>query len=123
MPRRESSPATAPRWRFSPGGEKGLEAAANEIEQAGGRALVLPVDVANHGQVEAAASSVEDHFDSVAFARASEILSAKASMTAAPSEFRQSAYDFAGGGSPTPAWLFGACSRSPRRGPERVWSR
>jgi NAD(P)-dependent dehydrogenase (short-subunit alcohol dehydrogenase family) len=43
-------------------GRKGLEAAAREVEEAGGQALVLPVDVANHDRVEAAASSVEDAF-------------------------------------------------------------
>lgn len=43
-------------------GRRGLEAAAKEVEQAGGQALVLPVDVADHDQVEAAASSVEDAF-------------------------------------------------------------
>ena len=41
-------------------GRKGLEATAREVEQAGGEALVLPVDVAVHDQVEAAASSVEN---------------------------------------------------------------
>lgn len=43
-------------------GRKGLEGAAREVEQAGGEALVLPVDVADYDQVEAAASSVEDAF-------------------------------------------------------------
>jgi short-subunit dehydrogenase len=43
-------------------GRKGLEATAREVTQAGGQALVLPVDVSNHDQVEAAASSVEDAF-------------------------------------------------------------
>jgi short-subunit dehydrogenase len=43
-------------------GRKGLEAAAREVEQAGGQALALPVDVAEYDQVEAAASSVEDAF-------------------------------------------------------------
>ncbi|HLY48490.1 MAG TPA: SDR family oxidoreductase [Solirubrobacteraceae bacterium] len=43
-------------------GRKGLEAAAQEVREAGGEALVLPVDVANYDQVEAAASSVEDAF-------------------------------------------------------------
>jgi short-subunit dehydrogenase len=41
-------------------GRSGLEAAAREVEQAGGEALVLPVDVSNSDQVEAAAASVED---------------------------------------------------------------
>ncbi len=43
-------------------GRKGLEAAAREVEQAGGQAMVLPVDVSQHDQVEAAAASVEDAF-------------------------------------------------------------
>jgi short-subunit dehydrogenase len=43
-------------------GRKGLEATAQEVRQAGGQALVLPGDVANHTQLEAAASSVEDAF-------------------------------------------------------------
>ena len=46
-------------------GRKGLEAAAREVEQAGGQALVLPVDVAKHDQVEAAATSVEDAFGKI----------------------------------------------------------
>ena len=43
-------------------GRNGLEAVAREVEQAGGEALVLPVDVADHDRVEAAASSAEDAF-------------------------------------------------------------
>jgi NAD(P)-dependent dehydrogenase (short-subunit alcohol dehydrogenase family) len=43
-------------------GRSGLEATAREVEQAGGQALVLPVDVAEHDQLEAAAASVEDAF-------------------------------------------------------------
>lgn len=40
-------------------GRDGLEVARREVEEAGGDALVLPVDVANHDQVEAAAAEVE----------------------------------------------------------------
>ncbi|HWD09448.1 MAG TPA: SDR family oxidoreductase, partial [Actinomycetota bacterium] len=40
-------------------GEAGLLAAAEEIEAAGGKALVIAADTADTGQVEAAASSVE----------------------------------------------------------------
>jgi len=40
-------------------GEDGLEAARREVESLGGRALVLPVDVADAAQVEAAADRVE----------------------------------------------------------------
>ncbi len=43
-------------------GRAGLEAAAREVQELGGEALVLPVDVSQHDQVEAAASSVEDAF-------------------------------------------------------------
>jgi NAD(P)-dependent dehydrogenase (short-subunit alcohol dehydrogenase family) len=43
-------------------GRRGLEAAAREVEERGGRAMVLPVDVSQYDQVEAAASSVEDAF-------------------------------------------------------------
>jgi short-subunit dehydrogenase len=41
-------------------GRTGLEAAAKEVEEAGGEAIVLPVDVADPDRVEAAAASVED---------------------------------------------------------------
>src|SRR5438309_8872320 len=40
-------------------GTDGLEGARREVESAGGRALVLPVDVADAAQVEAAAEQVE----------------------------------------------------------------
>jgi NAD(P)-dependent dehydrogenase (short-subunit alcohol dehydrogenase family) len=40
-------------------GTDGLEAARKEVEEAGGRALVLPVDVANAAEVEAAAEQAE----------------------------------------------------------------
>lgn len=40
-------------------GHDGLEAAAREVEQHGGRALVLPVDVADASQVQKAADEVE----------------------------------------------------------------
>jgi len=43
-------------------GRKGLEGAARDVEAAGGRALVLPIDVANADQVETAAAAVEDAF-------------------------------------------------------------
>jgi NAD(P)-dependent dehydrogenase (short-subunit alcohol dehydrogenase family) len=43
-------------------GRGGLEGAAQEVVKAGGEAMTLPVDVADHDQVEAAASSVEDAF-------------------------------------------------------------
>jgi NAD(P)-dependent dehydrogenase (short-subunit alcohol dehydrogenase family) len=40
-------------------GEAGLQAAAKEVEAAGGRAVVVPTDVADHEQVEAGAEVVE----------------------------------------------------------------
>jgi short-subunit dehydrogenase len=43
-------------------GHAGLEAARAEVERLGGKALVLPVDVAEAGQVEAAAARVEEEF-------------------------------------------------------------
>jgi short-subunit dehydrogenase len=43
-------------------GKDGLRAAKREIEDAGGKALVLPVDVADAKGVEEAASEVEDRF-------------------------------------------------------------
>ncbi|HET6795263.1 MAG TPA: SDR family oxidoreductase [Acidimicrobiales bacterium] len=41
-------------------GRSGLEAAAKEVEAAGGRALILPTDVAHFDQVDRAASAVEE---------------------------------------------------------------
>jgi NAD(P)-dependent dehydrogenase (short-subunit alcohol dehydrogenase family) len=43
-------------------GRRGLDAAAQEVRDAGGEPLVLPADVADHGQVEAAAQAAEDAF-------------------------------------------------------------
>ncbi len=43
-------------------GRAGLEAAAREVEEAGGRALVLPLDVSVAEAVDAAASSAEEAF-------------------------------------------------------------
>src|SRR5687767_10453520 len=40
-------------------GEEGLQAAAREVEAEGGKALVLPTDVAHESEVEAAAEAVE----------------------------------------------------------------
>ncbi|HET9123410.1 MAG TPA: SDR family oxidoreductase, partial [Solirubrobacteraceae bacterium] len=41
-------------------GRAGLEGAAAEVREAGGEPMVIPTDVADSDQVEAAASSVED---------------------------------------------------------------
>jgi NAD(P)-dependent dehydrogenase (short-subunit alcohol dehydrogenase family) len=43
-------------------GQAGLEGARRDVEAAGGRALVIPTDVADHAQVEAAAARVEQTF-------------------------------------------------------------
>ena len=43
-------------------GEAGLQSAAREVEVAGGKALILPTDVADPDQVEAAAQAVEEQF-------------------------------------------------------------
>ncbi len=43
-------------------GRRGLEAASREVEELGGQAMVVPVDVCQYDQVEAAAASVEDAF-------------------------------------------------------------
>lgn len=42
--------------------EDGLESAKKEIEALGGKALIVPTDVADHEQVEAAAQKVEEEF-------------------------------------------------------------
>ena len=43
-------------------GRRGLAATAREVEQVGGEAMMLPIDVADPDQVEAAAASVENAF-------------------------------------------------------------
>ncbi|MDP9359085.1 MAG: SDR family oxidoreductase [Chloroflexota bacterium] len=43
-------------------GLDGLEAARQEVEAAGGRAMVLPADVADAAAIEAAAAAVEENF-------------------------------------------------------------
>src|SRR5688572_14680119 len=43
-------------------GRDGLEGARRDVEAAGGRALVLPADVASADEVEAAAAIVENEF-------------------------------------------------------------
>jgi NAD(P)-dependent dehydrogenase (short-subunit alcohol dehydrogenase family) len=44
---------------------RGLESTAKEIEQAGGRAMIAPVDVANAAAVFAAAAEVEERWKSI----------------------------------------------------------
>jgi NAD(P)-dependent dehydrogenase (short-subunit alcohol dehydrogenase family) len=43
-------------------GTKGLEGAAREVREAGGTALVIPVDVAEYDELDAAATQVEQEF-------------------------------------------------------------
>ncbi len=47
-------------------GRAGLEGARRDVEALGGRGLVLPTDVADAGQVEAAADAVENAFGPIA---------------------------------------------------------
>lgn len=46
-------------------GVEGLEGARREVERLGGQALVLPTDVADESQVEAAAAAVEAHWGAI----------------------------------------------------------
>jgi NAD(P)-dependent dehydrogenase (short-subunit alcohol dehydrogenase family) len=46
-------------------GQAGLERAKRDVETAGGKGLVLPTDVSDPAQVEAAAQQVEEHFGSI----------------------------------------------------------
>ncbi len=46
-------------------GHDGLEGAVRDVEQAGGRALALPTDVAEFDQVEAAAAATEETFGEI----------------------------------------------------------
>lgn len=46
-------------------GEAGLEGARQDVEAAGGEALVVPTDVTDPDQVEAAADAVEEEFGSI----------------------------------------------------------
>lgn len=46
-------------------GRERLEAARRDVEEAGGQALVVPADVADAGQIEAAAQAVEDRFGAI----------------------------------------------------------
>ena len=46
-------------------GDSGLAGAADDVERAGGKALVLPADVADYAQLEDAARQAEEHFGPV----------------------------------------------------------
>ena len=43
-------------------GEAGLDGAVRDVEEAGGKALAVPADVADYAQVTAAARQIEEHF-------------------------------------------------------------
>jgi NAD(P)-dependent dehydrogenase (short-subunit alcohol dehydrogenase family) len=46
-------------------GQDGLDGAARDVEEAGGRGLALPTDVADYDQVEAAAAATEEAFGEI----------------------------------------------------------
>ena len=46
-------------------GRRGLDAAVRDVEEAGGRALAIPTDVAEYDQVEAAAARAEDELGQI----------------------------------------------------------
>ncbi|MFC6707093.1 SDR family oxidoreductase [Flexivirga alba] len=46
-------------------GHAGLEGAAEEVRRAGGQAMTVPTDVAEHDQIEQAAVQVEEHFGEI----------------------------------------------------------
>ncbi|EUA03262.1 short chain dehydrogenase family protein [Mycobacterium kansasii 824] len=46
-------------------GQTGLDAAAAEVEQAGGQALAIPTDIASFDEVDAAAEQVESRFGGI----------------------------------------------------------
>ncbi len=71
-------------------GLEGLEAAHAEVETAGGKALVLPTDVANDDQVEAAAAAVEAAFGPIDIWVNNAMVSVFSPMQAmTPAEFRR----------------------------------
>jgi len=56
------SPNAARRSACSRGGEDGLEGAREDVEEAGGEAVVVPTDVSDFDEVNAAAETVENAF-------------------------------------------------------------
>jgi NAD(P)-dependent dehydrogenase (short-subunit alcohol dehydrogenase family) len=46
-------------------GQDALDGAARDVDEAGGRALALPTDVADHGEVEAGAAATEEAFGEI----------------------------------------------------------
>ncbi len=72
-------------------GGRGLEAAAQEVAARGGEPMVLPVDVSQYDQVEAAASSVEDAFGPIDIWVNDAMVTVYAEfLDIEPDEFRQS---------------------------------
>jgi NAD(P)-dependent dehydrogenase (short-subunit alcohol dehydrogenase family) len=71
-------------------GRDGLEAAKREIEQLGGEALVLPLDVADHDALERAAEQVEEAFGPIDIWINNAMLSVFSPiMEMTPEEFRR----------------------------------
>jgi NAD(P)-dependent dehydrogenase (short-subunit alcohol dehydrogenase family) len=71
-------------------GRERLEAAAREVEEAGGEALVLPTDVADADAVEAAATRTDEHFGPVDVWINNAMTSVFAEITdVSPAEFRR----------------------------------
>ena len=71
-------------------GEEGLEGARKEVEAAGGRALVLPADVADPSQVEAAADAIERELGPIDIWVNNAMVSILAPLTDVnPEEFRR----------------------------------
>jgi NAD(P)-dependent dehydrogenase (short-subunit alcohol dehydrogenase family) len=71
-------------------GEDSLEAAAKEVGSAGGRALVVPADVADHAAVEEAAARVEEELGPVDVWVNNAMTSVLAPFTeVSPEEFRR----------------------------------
>ena len=58
-------------------GREGLEAARREVEDSGGRALVLPADVADAAQVESATEQVERELGPMVESRAAVVQGAR----------------------------------------------
>jgi NAD(P)-dependent dehydrogenase (short-subunit alcohol dehydrogenase family) len=71
-------------------GQERLDATAREVEEAGGKALVLPADVADADAVEAAAARTEEHFGPIDVWINNAMTSVFAEITeVSPAEFRR----------------------------------
>jgi NAD(P)-dependent dehydrogenase (short-subunit alcohol dehydrogenase family) len=72
-------------------GEAGLEGARADVERLGGRALVVPADVADHDQVEAAAARIESELGPIDVWINNAMATILAPLSEiAPEEFRRS---------------------------------